>query len=188
MDVKAYLEILHLAERLKDNTRHSWTSGGRHESVAEHSWRLCLMAYFAKDEFPEADMDKVMRMCLLHDIGEAFTGDIPAFEKSEKDEKVEADCVKRWISTLPEPYAGEVSELFAEMEQKISPEAQIYKALDKMEAVIQHNEADISTWLPLEYDLQLSYGEQETQAAEFTRRLKEEVDRVTREKRGDKRF
>ena len=47
------LEILHTAERLKDVTRHSYTSGGRHESVAEHSWRITLMAFLLRDEFPE---------------------------------------------------------------------------------------------------------------------------------------
>ena len=91
MDIKQFLDVLHVAERLKNNTRHSWTSSGRHESVAEHSWRLCLMAYFIRDEFPEADMDKVLRMCLVHDMGEAFTGDIPAFEKTSEDERVESD-------------------------------------------------------------------------------------------------
>ena len=77
MDVRSFLNALHIAERLKDTTRHSYTSKGRHESVAEHSWRIALMAFFLRDEFPEADMDKVMRMCLIHDLGEAFTGDIP---------------------------------------------------------------------------------------------------------------
>ena len=72
MDAKALLQALHTAERLKDATRHCYTSGGRHESVAEHSWRISLMAYWVSDEFPEADMNKVIRMCLIHDLGEAF--------------------------------------------------------------------------------------------------------------------
>ena len=46
------LDALHVAQRLKDATRHSYTSGGRHESVAEHSWRLALMAFFLRNEFP----------------------------------------------------------------------------------------------------------------------------------------
>ena len=81
MDAKKFLEIVHFAERLKDVTRHAYTSGGRHESVAEHSWRLCLMAFFLRDEFPDTDMDKVVRMCMIHDLGEIFTGDIPTFLK-----------------------------------------------------------------------------------------------------------
>ena len=74
MEVTLLLRQLHLFERLKDATRHCHTSGMRHESVAEHSWRLCLFAYFLKDEFPDLDMDRVIRMCLIHDLGECFTG------------------------------------------------------------------------------------------------------------------
>ena len=83
-------EILAVAERLKCNTRHSWTSTGRRESVAEHSWRLAFMALLVANEFPDVDCGRVVRMCLVHDLGEAFTGDIPAFEKRRQDETHEA--------------------------------------------------------------------------------------------------
>ena len=89
MEPEKFLEILSVAERLKCNTRHSWTSNGRRESVAEHSWRLALMALLLKDEFSKLDMDRVIRMCLIHDLGEAFTGDIPTFLKTEDDEEKE---------------------------------------------------------------------------------------------------
>lgn len=82
MEPEKLLEALHTAEKLKDTTRHCYTSKGRHESVAEHSWRIALMAFWLRDEFPQADMDKVIRMCLIHDLGECFTGDIPAFDKT----------------------------------------------------------------------------------------------------------
>ncbi|MBR4934858.1 MAG: HD domain-containing protein, partial [Anaerotignum sp.] len=85
MDAKAFLQILHTTEHLKDVTRHAYTSGGRHESTAEHSWRLCLLAFFLRDEFPQLDMDHVLRMCLIHDLGEIFTGDIPSFLKTSAD-------------------------------------------------------------------------------------------------------
>ena len=51
------------------------------------------MAYFVSDEFPDADFLKIMKMCLIHDLGEAFTGDIPAFEKTDKDSEKEADVL-----------------------------------------------------------------------------------------------
>ena len=57
MEARALLDALHVAERLKDETRHCYTSGGRHESVAEHSWRIALMAFWMKDEFPDVDID-----------------------------------------------------------------------------------------------------------------------------------
>ena len=79
MQPKTLLTILHQAEKLKCVTRHCDTSSGRRESVAEHSWRMTLMAYMVADKFPEADMNKVIKMCLIRDLGECFTGDIPAF-------------------------------------------------------------------------------------------------------------
>ena len=101
MKPEILLAQLHLAERLKNTTRHCYTSSGRHESVAEHSWRLALMAYWISDEFPDMDMDKVIRMCLIHDLGEAFTGDIPVFLKKKTDESHEEDLLLDWVSSLP---------------------------------------------------------------------------------------
>lgn len=61
MEIKRLMHFIGLLEKLKCNTRHSWTSSGRRESVAEHSFMLAVMAYLVKDEFPEADME----MCYL---------------------------------------------------------------------------------------------------------------------------
>ena len=175
MEPRRLIEVMALAEQMKNQTRHSWTSGGRHESVAEHSWRLGVLAYFVKDEFPEADMERVMLMCMFHDIGEAFTGDVPAFEKDERHEKEEERQVRKWIGELPDPYRDELWELFEEMKAKRTLEAKIYKALDRLEALIQHNEADISTWLPLEYDLQLTYGEKDVSFSSYLKELRRQV-------------
>ena len=176
------LQILAVAEKLKCNTRHCYTSSGRHESVAEHSWRIALMAMLIAPEFPEADMNKVIRMCLIHDLGEAFTGDIPTFYKTEADTKKEDAIFDRWVQTLPSQTKEEFSALLSEMNTMETQEAKIYKALDKMEAVIQHNESDIATWLPLEYDLQLRYGEENVQFSPWFRELKREIDDWTRRK------
>lgn len=182
METREFLKIMHTAEQLKNNTRHSWTSTGRHESVAEHSWRLALMACLVQDEFPEADMDRVIRMCIFHDFGEAFTGDIPAFEKEQSHEDTEKECIDRWLAGLPDPYKEQLTGLFAEMEAMETLEARIYKALDKMEALIQHNEADISTWLPLEYELNLTYGTEQTQFSEYMKQLKAQINQDSLDK------
>ena len=182
MQARSLIEFLRMMERLKDNTRHSWTSRGRHESVAEHSWRTALMAMLMKDEFPEADIDRVIRMCLIHDIGEAVTGDIPAFEKTEADGEAERRALDRLIGGLPAPWPEELRALFAEMEAQETVEAKLYKALDRMEAIQQHNEADISTWLPLEYELNLTYGVQQAQFSAHTAELREEMKKDTLEK------
>lgn len=175
MEPEKLIETLAVAECLKDATRHCYTSRGRRESVAEHSWRITLMAYLVSDEFPEADLEKLMKMCLIHDLGEAFTGDIPTFEKSEKDEEKEASLLNEWVMQLPEPFVSEMQELYREMEERKTLEARIYKALDNLEALIQHNESDISTWIPLEYDLQMTYGNDKVQFSEYLTCLRDEV-------------
>lgn len=182
MDPSAFLDILSVAEKLKCNTRHSWTSSGRHESVAEHSWRLALMALLLRDEFQDLDMDRVIRMCLIHDLGEAFTGDIPCFEKTEADSEKEDELLYAWIDALPRPYGKEFRELLEEMNERKTDEARLYKALDNLEAVIQHDEADISTWLPLEYELQFTYGRDKVEFSPYLKRLKKEIDRRTEAK------
>ena len=101
MDPRDYLNILHMAERLKDTIRHCTTSKRREESVAEHSWRVSLMAFLLKDEFPDVNMDKVVDMCLIHDLGECFTGDIPAFVKTDSDREVEDSLLDEWVGSLP---------------------------------------------------------------------------------------
>ncbi|WP_300676897.1 HD family hydrolase [uncultured Gemmiger sp.] len=172
MEPLALLQALHTAEKLKDTTRHCYTSGGRHESVAEHSWRIALMAYWIRDEFPDADMDKVIRMCLIHDLGECFTGDIPAFDKTAADEAKEENLLYAWVATLPAPYNTEMRALETQ-------EAKIYKALDKMEAVVSHNESDIATWEPQEYSLNLTYGVPQTRFAPYMQKLRETLKQET---------
>ena len=175
MDPKTLIQNLAVAERLKDATRHCYTSGGRHESVAEHSWRMTLMAYWVSDEFPEANLEKLFKMCLIHDLGEAFTGDIPSFEKTQANEKREAELLYEWTSSLPEPFASEMTALYHEMGERQTLEARIYKALDNLEALISHNESDLSTWIPLEYDLQMTYDNDKVTFSEYLTRLRDQV-------------
>ncbi len=175
MDPRTLLDTLTIAERLKHTTRHCYTSQGRHESVAEHSWMMTLMAYFMKDEFPEADLDKVIRMCILHDLGECFTGDIPAFDKNEGHEQAEEALLLSWVAGLPEPYASDMAALYQEMAQRQTLEAKIYKAIDAMEAVIQHNLSALSTWIPLERDLNLTYGQDKVTFSDYMTRLRQEI-------------
>ena len=68
------------------------------------------------------------------------------------------------------------------MAEQKTVESKIYKALDKLEAVIQHNESDILTWIPLEYDLQFTYGEEQVQFSPYLKELKAVVDEWTKEK------
>ncbi len=160
MTDREILDFLHIAERLKDATRHCTTSKGRAESVAEHSWRLSLLALLLEDEITDADFDKIIRMCIIHDLGEAITGDIPTFWKTEEDSDHEDTVLAEWMDGLPSPQRERFAALFAEMNAQETKEARIYKALDRMEACIQHNESPLSTWIPLEYEMNQTYGEE----------------------------
>lgn len=182
MQPRELIGFLNIIEKLKCNTRHSWTSSGRQESVAEHSWRLAVLALLVADEFQEVDIVKVVKMCLIHDFGEAITGDIPSFIKTEQDEVNEAAAIADLLGQLPKNLATEFSSLFSEMSQLNTPEAKLFKALDKMEAIISHNEAPLETWLPLEYEENLTYGEENVSYSEYLKSLKEEIKKDTMEK------
>lgn len=182
MNTRQYIEFLNIIEKLKCNTRHSWTSNGRRESVAEHSWRLAVMAMLCADEYPKLDINRVIKMCLIHDFGEAITGDIPAFIKNDENESDEEKAIGDLISLLPGDINKELSNLFAEMKSMVSDEAKLYKALDNIEALISHNEADISTWLPSEYELNLTYGQKNSEWSDWTMELREEVRKNTVQK------
>lgn len=182
MDISGLLTVMHFAERLKNITRHSYTSQNRHESVAEHCWRLALLAYFVKDEFPQADMNKVMLMCLLHDFGEAFEGDIPCFEKSAAHEDAENRMISAWVSELPSPYSLEIKELLAQMQEHKTLESRLCYALDGIEVVIQHNEADLSTWNDIERELVLKYGEDRVDFSDYLVSLRKALKEETAKK------
>lgn len=140
------------------------------------------MLLSGEKEFQGADMDKVIRMCLIHDLGEAFTGDVPTFEKTGTDEVKEEALYADWVESFPKAQKLEFQSLLAEMAEQTTVEAKIYKALDKLEAVIQHDESDISTWISLEYELQLTYGKEQVQFSPYLREFKKAVDEWTREK------
>ena len=182
MEPRELLEILHVAERLKDTTRHCTSSKGRPESVAEHSWRLSLTALLLRGEFPEFDIDRVVAMCLIHDLGECFTGDIPAFCKTESDREREDSLLQRWVASLPAGVSGELAALYEEMDAQETGEAKLYKALDKLEAVIQHNEAPIGTWEAHEYELNKSYATDAAAFSPWLRALRAEILKDTLEK------
>lgn len=175
MEARKLLETLRVAEKLKNTTRHCYTSQGRHESTAEHSWMTTLMAFFMRDEFPDADMDKVIKMCIIHDLGECFTGDIPSFNKSQADEETEERLLYNWVDSLPPKYSSEMKMLYDEMSELKTVEAKIYKSIDNLEAVIQHNLSDLSTWIPIEYELNLTYGDDKVAFSDYLKTLRAAV-------------
>lgn len=182
MEQEKLLQALHTVGKLKTTMRHCYTDTGRKESVAEHSWRVALMAYWLEDEFPNVDMNKVIKMCLIHDLGECFTGDIPCFKKTDADEKTEENLLFDWVAALPAPFNTEMRALYDEMCERKTLEAQIYKALDNMEGVLAHNESAIETWEPHEYELTKNYGIDKTQFHPYIKQLRERIKKETEDK------
>ena len=183
-DVAGLLEFLRSAERLKKVHRSAWTSGGERESVAEHTWRLCLMALVFRNSFPGVDFTKVVKICIVHDLGEALGGDIPAPQQVGNAPKAgkERNDLLTLVDPLPADVRAEILALWDEYEAAASPEAKLAKALDKLETIMQHNQGKN----PGDFDFRfnLDYGKRFTDAvpelAEVRRVLDEETEQLAR--------
>ena len=133
------------------------------------------MAILVAPQFPEVDQEKLIKMCLIHDFGEAVTGDIPSFYKTAQDEEHEATAVAELLKLLPEGITQEFAALFAEMAKRNTAESKLFHALDNLEGVISHNEAPLETWIPLEHTENLTYGTENAAYSEYLRNLREEL-------------
>ena len=156
-DVRRILNFLKLSERLKLELRHSWLSNGRHESVAEHSWQMALMAVLMHRHLDvEIDLEKALKMIVVHDLVEVEAGDVPSFATGEAmaQKAAREEAAMRSIrEKLPDAVGEEIQALWQEYEAKRSNEARFAGALDKLEVQVQHNLADMATWEEIEYDL-----------------------------------
>ena len=170
------------AERLKDVTRCAWTSSGRHESTAEHSWRLALLALALMDETEGLDGFKVLSLCLVHDLGELYEGDTPAPECADEDEKYlrEQRGAMRACALLPQPQAGKLLALWEEYAAGQTAEAKWVKALDKAETILQHNQGAASPPFSAEdFQFNLQYGRRYFADGGLLSRLRELLDQKT---------
>jgi putative hydrolase of HD superfamily len=161
------LDFLRAAEALKTARRSGWTSAGERESVAEHTWRLCLMALAFHPHFPDVDFARLVKICVVHDLGEAIGGDVPAPEQARRlaagagtkaaDER--RDLVTL-LAPLPPALRDEIAGLWDEYEAARTPEARLAKALDKLETILQHTQGQNPP--DFDYGFNLDYGRQYT--------------------------
>lgn len=156
-DLEKQIKFIQEAEKLKCVLREAWTSTGKRESTAEHSWRLALLAGILAPSF-SVDLSKTLLMCLIHDLGELFMGDIPANTSPNEEEKHAAEerDVKKVLSLLPEDQQKELFRLWQEYNENTTPEAKLVKALDKAETILQHNQGKNPP--DFDYDFNLNYG------------------------------
>lgn len=158
--MKEIFEFIKATEALKRELRHSWLSDGRQESVAEHSWRMSLMLILIENKLPKSfNQLRALKMAIVHDLVEMYAGDVPVFNflnskklHSQKKQK-EKDAMFRIAGELSDSNGKEVESLWREYENSHTVEAKVVKALDKLEAKIQHNQAGLDTWEEIEYEL-----------------------------------
>ena len=174
-----YLQFMREAERLKNVLRSARTSTGRHESTAEHTWRLALLALVLADEKPELDLPRVLAMCLVHDLGEAYEGDIPAVAQCDPASKAAAElaAMERLTPLLPAEAAARIRTLWEEYEACATPEARWVKALDKAETILQHNQG--ANPADFDYEFNLTYGAEWFRDDALLRRLRRLLDAET---------
>lgn len=185
-ELEGILTFLRDAERLKTVTRSGWTSTGQRESVAEHTWRLCLMAMVLYGRAPGIDLARLLRMCLIHDLGEALGGDVPAPRQTPETHKADrerADLV-RLTASLPPALQREILELWDEYEAAATPEAKVAKGLDKLETILQHTQGRNPD--DFDYSFNLDYGKQYTAADPVMAALRARLDEATARRASDR--
>lgn len=173
------LDFLRGAEQLKNTLRSGYSSQGRPESTAEHTWRLCLMFMLFADRYPDADQFRVLKMCVIHDLGEALHGDIPAIYQDPTVDKAieEREHLLVLLAPLPEDKHAELLALWDEYNAASTPEARLAKAFDKLETVLQHTQGLNPP--DFDYAFNLGYARQYTDYDELTRTVRAIVDADT---------
>ena len=182
-DVEALLTFLRAAERLKHTYRSAWTSAGDRESVAEHSWRLTLMALLVADHVPEVDLGRLLALCVVHDLGEAIGGDVPAPEQSRRGVSKSVEerrDLLQLLAPLPAPQREAIAALWDEYEGATTLEARLAKGLDKLETILQHNQG--ANPAGFDYAYNLGYARQHTATHPLLAQLREVADAGTRQR------
>lgn len=179
------LDFLRRAEQLKNTLRSGYTSDGRRESAAEHTWRLCLMAVALEPYFPAVDFARLLKMCIVHDLGEAVHGDIPAPLQDQavgKAGQERADLLQL-LAPLPDAQREKMLGLWDEYEAAVTLEARLAKALDKLETILQHTQG--KNPVDFDYRFNLSYGRQYTEDDPVIVQLRQILDDETERRARD---
>ncbi len=182
--MSSLMGFFHAVERLKTELRHAYKSSGSQESVAEHSWRLCLMTMVLSESIKDIDATKSIKMALVHDLPEVFAGDVWRLDLDRQKGRHESEkaALDKLTGLLPESPAQEITSLWLEFEEGITREARLVRLIDRLEVLVQHNEADISKWDNLEKEIQYGLAEKHAERYGFLHELASEIDAETWEK------
>ena len=139
--LKKQVEFIEEIEKLKTITRFNRTLDGRFENSAEHSWQVALTSIILKDYYPhKIDIEKVLLMLLIHDLGEIYAGDTWVFDdlkKSSAHEK-ESQSIDKSLSILPIEQFSFLKESWIEFETGNSAEARYARVVDALVPLINH--------------------------------------------------
>lgn len=176
-DIERYLAFFRAAEALKDTLRSGHTRRGRPESTAEHSWRLCLMALTLADALPDLDVARLIEILIVHDLGEAVLGDVPAPEQRGDKTAGERTAMLALLAPLPAPARDRLLARWDEYNAAATPEARAAKGLDRLETVLQHTQG--SNPPDFDYRFNLGYGRAHTDAHPLIAALRAPIDAET---------
>ncbi len=157
--------------------------------MAEHTWRMALMAIALHKEVDKnIDLSHVLKMIIVHDLGEVYAGDYQVYGKEvpENKHELEEQALKKLLATLPNYTQQEIMDLWNEFENRETIEAKFAVALDKLEVIIQHNEADLSTYLEGEGEYNLTYAEDKVIYNDALKEFRELIKEETKIKIGNK--
>lgn len=177
-EIDGVLAFLRAAEGLKTATRSGRTSAGQAESVAEHTWRLCLMAMLLYGGNSGVDLARLLKICLIHDLGEAIRGDVPAPAQSggNKAPQERSDLLQL-TAPLPGRLQQEILELWDDYEAAGSAEARLAKGLDKLETILQHTQGRNPE--DFDYAFNLAYGQRYTSVDPILAAIRARLDQET---------
>jgi Predicted hydrolases of HD superfamily len=178
--LRGIIDFIQAAERLKDTLRSGRTSGGRAESSAEHSWRLCLLVMLFEKELAGCDLLRLLKLCIVHDLGEAISGDIPAIVQRGDDGKAvrERAAMAQLCAPLPADLRQDILALWDEYDAAATPEAILAKGFDKLETMLQHTVGRNPAGF--DYAFNLAYGLQHTARHPLLSQIRAMVDEATR--------
>ncbi len=125
----------------------------RRENDVEHSWHMALAAMILLEfsNFSELDINKVLKMALIHDIVELDAGDIFAYSNVNREEikEKEKKAADRIFGLLPFEQAKELRNLWDEFEDGMTPEAQFTQALDSFMPILHNYKTKGLQWQKL---------------------------------------
>ncbi len=136
-------------DKAKNIFRQTYLADGkRKENDAEHSWHLAMMAFVLSEYFPKADVCRVMKMVLMHDLVEIYAGDTYCYDTAANMDKAEREtaAAEKIYGLLPQDMEKEYREIWQEFEDRKTEEARFANMLDRLQPIMLNFASDGAAW------------------------------------------